>query len=262
MKKEKIILLLFCFFLAISNACALNLGNPTVLIPTARLAFGASYDVGGYTIANDSVPCMMNRFQGHCTFAPLSFLNVGINAGASRMDVAADTTAVDTIGIFEGNYGFSGGMNVLLGSHYFYNDLFRVIGIVKGTFFSSTNDNGAVYSGVDGGGALGLQFRIPRFGFFSLGPEIYLISGKNKSYLGKKHRYSNISNLRGWMAIDFFPKEKITSDNKFFLSLEMAMSPQVKFNKQAPMQEIRFSVGFGSMTKRLYGEVSDFDWTP
>ena len=249
-------------FLAVSNSSGLDGGNPATLIPTARLALGASYDVGGYPISNDSVPCIMNRFQGHITFAPCSFLNVGIIGGAVRMDVAGDTTAQDTTGIFNGNYGYSGGAHLIVGSDFFYNDLFRVIGIANATYFTSSNTAGATYSGIDGEGIIGLQFRIPHVGFISAGPELYLIDGKNKSYTKKYGNYSNISNLRGWLAIDYFPKEKIASDNKLCFSLEIALSPKARFNDRAPLQEIRFSVGLGSITKRLYGEVSEIDWTP
>ncbi len=241
---------------------ASNLANPAVLIPEARLALGASYDVGGYTISNDSIPCMMNRFQGRCTFAPFSFLNIGIDAGASRMDVAGDTDDVDTFGVFQGNYKLSGGAHLSLGSRFFYNDLFRIVGIGQFTFFSSSNTNAASYRGIDGAGTIGIQFHVKRFGYVTLGPEVYLISGKNKSYSGTPDRYSNINNLRGWICIDYFPKEKLASANKLYLSLEIALSPKAAFNKRAPMQEIRFSVGLGSITKRLYGEESDVEWAP
>lgn len=249
-------------FLFGSTIFAANLANPATLIPEARLALGASYDVGGYTISNDSVPCMMNRFQGRCTFAPFSFLNIGIDAGASRFDVAGDTTMTDTIGIFQGNYSFSGGAHFLLGSRFFYNDLFRIIGIGQVSYFSSSNSSAARYGGADGAGAIGIQFHVQRFGYVTLGPELYVISGKNKNYLGVQHRYSNLNNLRGWMAIDFFPKEKLASNNKFYISLELALSPKANYNKRAPLQEIRFSVGLGSITKRLYGQESDVEWSP
>jgi hypothetical protein len=244
------------------SVSASNLANPAVLIPEARLALGASYDVGGYTITKDSIPSIMNRFQGRCTFAPFSFLNIGLDAGASRMDVAGDTTEGDTFGIFQGNYNFSGGAHILLGSRFFYNDLFRIIGIGQVSFFSSSNASAASYSGTDGAGAVGIQFHAKGFGYVTLGPELYLISGKNKDYTGTQHRYSNLNNLRGWMSIDYFPKEKLASNNKFYISLEIALSPKADFNKRAPLQEIRFSVGLGSITKRLFGEESDVEWTP
>jgi hypothetical protein len=262
MKNSTVSGFLCCLLLVAASGHASNLGSPSTLIPTARLALSASYDAGGYPISNNSVPCMMNRFEGGCTFAPLSFLNLGVNAGACRVDVAGDTSVADTVGIFNGGYGFSAGMHVVLGSGFFYNDLFRFIGIAKGTYFSSKDANEVVYKGFDAAAVVGFQFRIPRFGFISLGPELYLIEGKNKDYLGRNDDYSNTSNLRGWLSVDFFPKEKIASDNKLFISLEAAFTPNVEFNKRAPMQEIRLSVGVGAITKRLYGEVSEVDWAP
>jgi hypothetical protein len=253
-----IVCIVMCFF----DAGALNLANPATLIPVARMAVGASYDVGGYTISNDSVPCVMNRFQGRLTFAPLSFLNIGVDAGASRMFVAGDTTSADTIGVFKGNFGFSGGIHIIMGTRFFYNDLFRIVGIGQASFFSSSDNTKITYGGNEGTGAVGLQFHIPRFGYITVGPEIYLISGKNKGFDGIQHRYSNINNVRGWMAIDYFPKDKVMSNNKYYISLEISLSPMADFNKEAALQEIRFSIGLGSITKRLYGEESDVEWSP
>lgn len=246
-----------------SLTIAANLADPAGLLPVARVALGASYDLGGYTITNDSVPAIMNRFHGSLTWSPFIFMNIGIDAGASQMDVSGDTTAKDSIGIFHGNYGFSGGLHVKLGTRFFYDDLVRIIGIGQATYFSTTNKDGAIYSGKDGAGMLGLQFHVPHFGYVTAGPQLYLINGENKSYNSSvKHKYSNINNLRGWLAIDYFPQEKSLSNNKVFLSFEMSVSPKVAFDKRAPLQECSFSISFGSITKRLYGEESDVEWAP
>ena len=261
MKLKTIPLGAFTVAFLISGLSASNLANPATLIPVARIALGGSYELGGYTITNDSVPCMMNRFQGSLTYAPFSFLNFGIDAGASQMDVAGDTTA-KAIGIFHGDYGFSGGAHFVLGTPFFYNELFRVICIGKATIFSSQNNEGAAYGGKDGAGAIGLQFHVHRFGYITVGPQVYLIEGENKSYTGIKQPYSNLNNVRGWVAIDFFPPDKLMSSNKFFISLEMSLSPKARFNKRVPVQEIGFSISFGSITKRLYGVESDVEWSP
>ena len=241
---------------------AANLATPATLIPVARMALGGSYELGGNTITNDSVPSIMNRIHGIIKFAPFSFLNVGIDAGATQIDVAADTNANGAYGLFHGNYGFSGGAHLLLGTPFFYNDLFRVILIGKATVFSSANPEGASYAGKDGTGALGVQFHIPRFGFVSAGPQLYVIQGEDKSYTDVKHKYSNINNVRGWLALDFFPRDKLGSKNKFFVSAELSAGPAVAFGKRAPVQEFSFAVTIGSITKRLYGEESDVEWSP
>ncbi len=261
MKKEKILIAQIIFFVSFSVSAS-NLATPSTLIPVARLAVGASYDVGGYTVTNDSIPSIMNRFQARLTFAPLSFLNIGIDAGVTQVEVASDTNPVDIVGNFHGGYGFSGGAHIIAGTPFFYNDLFRIIAIGQGTIFSSSNSSNIVHKGRDVAGVIGFQFHIPRFGYISAGPEAYLLFGENKDYRGTKHRYSNINNLRGWLAIDYFPKEKLFQGNKIFISVETALSPDARFNKKAPLQEIRFSIGFGSVSKRLYGEVSDVEWSP
>jgi hypothetical protein len=263
MKKHALYSIICIFIFLISVSWAANLAAPAVLLPVARVVFAGSYDLGGYSITNDSVPSLMNRFHGSLTWSPFSFLNIGIDAGALQMDVAGDTTSKDTIGIFHGDYGFSGGVHLKAGSRFFYDDLFRVICIGQATYFSTKNKDGALYSGKDGAGVLGLQFHVPHFGYVSAGPQLYLIMGENKSYnSATKQKYSNINNLRGWLSIDYFPQEKGMSSNKFFVSLEMTLSPKVAFDKRAPLQECGFSISFGSITKRLYGEESEVEWAP
>jgi uncharacterized protein (DUF2141 family) len=263
MQEKKITLLTAAMAIACASLSAANLANPTVLIPAARIGLGASYDLDGATITNNKVPAVFNRFMGRVSYAPFSFLNIGLDAGASQIDVAADTTSTDTIGLFHGGYGFSGGGHVKFGTPFFFNDLVRGIGIFQGTIFSSKNDAGAVYGGEDATGALGLQFHIPAFGYVTAGSKACLIHGKNKSYLGNEGKYSNVNNVRGWLAIDYFPPmEKFSSKNLLYLSCELSVSPKVKFNARAPVQEIGFSFSVGSITPRLYGQPSEVELNP
>jgi hypothetical protein len=241
---------------------AANLANPAVLIPAARVALGASYDINGVTITNNKVPCIFNRFSGRVSYAPFSLLNFGLDAGATQIDVAGDTTGKDTIGLFHGGYGFSGGGHIKFGTPFFFNDLVRGIAIFQGTIFSSENDAGATYGGQDAAGGLGVQFHIPSFGYVTAGSTVYLINGKNKGYAGGEGKYSNVNNVRGWLALDYFPPEKIRSKNMLYVSLELSVSPKVKFNGRAPVQEIGFSFSIGSITPRLYGQVSEVEWKP
>ena len=241
---------------------AANLSNPAVLIPPARLLVGASYDLGGYTIANRAVPAMMNRIQGRLSYSPFSFLNFGIDAGASQMEVAGDTTPADTFGIFHGGYGFSGGGHIKLGTPFFFNNLVCGIGIFQGSIFSSQNNTGTTYGGTDACGGLGLQFHVPSFGYVTVGSQVYLIMGKTTDFSGKQGSYSNINNVRGWLAIDYFPPALPSSKNLFYLSFELSVSPKARFNARAPIQEIGFSLSIGSITQRLYGQDLSEEWQP
>jgi hypothetical protein len=241
---------------------AANLANPTVLMPPARLSVGASYDLGGYTIANQAVPAMLNRFQGRLSYSPFPFCNFGIDGGASQVEVAGDTTAADTFGIFHGKYAFSGGGHLKLGTPFFFNNILAVIGIAQGGIFSSKNDAGTTYSGTDACGGLGLQFHVPSFGYITVGSQAYLILGKTSDYTGKTGIYSNINNVRGWLAIDYFPPPLPSSKNLFYLSLEMSVGPKVRFNARAPVQEMSASISVGSITPRLYGKETSEEWNP
>jgi hypothetical protein len=245
-----------------ANLFASNLVNPAVLIPPARLSVGASYDLGGYTIANRAVPALMNRIQGRLSYSPFSFLNFGIDAGASQMEVAGDTTPTDTFGIFHGGYGFSGGGHIKLGTPFFFNNIVCGIGIFQGSIFSSQNNSGTTYGGTDACGGLGLQFHVPSFGYVTVGSQVYLIMGKTTDFSGKQGSYSNVNNVRGWLAIDYFPPALPSSKNLFYVSFEMSVSPKARFNARAPVQEINFSVSIGSITPRLYGQDMTEEWQP
>jgi hypothetical protein len=205
---------------------------------------------------------MMNRIQARLSYSPFSFVNFGIDAGASQMEVAGDTTPADTFGIFHGGYAFSGGGHIKLGTPFFFNNLVCGIGIFQGTVFSSQNNSGTTYGGTDACGGLGLQFHVPSFGYVTVGSQVYLIMGKTTDFSGKQGTYSNVNNVRGWLAIDYFPPALPSSKNLFYLSFEMSVSPKARFNARAPVQEIGFSVSIGSITPRLYGQESSEEWQP
>jgi hypothetical protein len=248
--------------ITMTRVFASNLADPAMLIPPARFAVGASYDLGGFTITNDSVPCLLNRVEARVSFSPFSFINFGIDAGAAQMEVAGDTTRTDTIGIFHGKYAFSGGGHLKLGTPFFFKDLMSVVGIFHGSYFSSESNAGTLYKGVDANGGAGLQFHIHDFGYITVGSSVYLIFGKNKSYSGQEGVYSNINNVRGWLAIDYFPAAAASSKNLMYISLELTAAPKATFNGRAPIQEMSVSVSIGSITRKLYGENSEIEWKP
>jgi hypothetical protein len=248
--------------IAITNISASNLADPAVLVPAARLSVGASYDLDGFSITNDTVHCITNRFQARLSYSPFPFVNFGIDAGLMQMEVASDTTPTDTFSVFHGKYGICGGAHLKLGTPFFYNDLVGAVGIFEGTYFSSKNDAGAMYGGLDANGGVGIQFHVPNFGYITAGPSIYLIYGRNRSYTGLEGRYSNVNNIRGWLAIDYFPTMAVESKNLLYISLEVTVEPKATFNERAPIQEMSVSVSIGSITKRLYGQPSEVEWKP
>jgi hypothetical protein len=233
---------------------ASNLANPVQPISGARMALGVSYHIGGYTITNRKLPCLINRFHGRISYAPFTYFNLGIDLGASQMEVASDTTLTGLIQTFHGNYGFSFGAYIKVSSPLIRN-IMGFIGILQGTQFKSENSSGAYYKGPDLNGAVGLLFRIRKFAYIAAGAEAYLIDGKNKSYNSDvEMNYSNVNNVRGWIAFDITPPMKNVKRYIPYLTVEVSLSPEVTFNKKAPMQEISFSISIGSVTKRLYGK--------
>jgi hypothetical protein len=256
LKKYWLVFVLFLFLKGSSNAS--NLSNPTITLPPARVAIGASYHLGGYTITNDTIASLFNRIHGRVEFGPLKYVTFGIDAGVSQIEV----DKFDTLDIFHGKFGFSGGAHLKFSTPSFARQMLSVIAIAQGTLFNSENEYNAAYTGYDGTGIVGLQLHIPGFGYISAGPWVYIIQGENRSYNGTTSFYSNQNNVRGWLAIDFFPRFKDIIKNKPYVSLEVSVSPKVNYSERIPVQEFSVSISIGAVTGRLYGVESDVEWTP
>ncbi len=258
---KTIFALIICFFFS-DVVLASNLASPAVSIPEARIAISASYHLGGYTLTNKAIASLWNRVYSRLEYSPLKFLSIGVEFGATQIDVDQFTINSDTVPIFQGKFGFSGGALLKVSSPAFLHDYLKITGITKASFFSSKNEHNALYKGIDGAGIIGMQFHIPRFGYISTGPLVYVIDGTNKSYTGKENYYSNLNNIRGWIAIDFFPRFNEITSNKPFVSLEFSMSPEIDFSRRIPVQEFSVSISIGSVTKRIYGINNDIEWEP
>lgn len=251
-----------CIIAHISSLYASNLVNPLAPIPGARIGIGVSYGLGGHTITNREIPCLLNRMQVRLNYSPIVYANIGVDVGLAQMDVASDTLGVSITGLFHGKFKFSYGANLKLSSPLF-RDIIGVIGIGQGTYFSSEDENGALYSGYDGAGAIGILFHIKNIGYAAVGSKLYLIKGTNKSYNSDvEQNYSNINNLRGWVAFDYFPRMKKISKQIPYFTLEVSVAPGASFGKRAPVQELSFSFSLGIITKRLYKKTSSLDWHP
>ncbi|MBN1307047.1 MAG: hypothetical protein JXA18_03960 [Chitinispirillaceae bacterium] len=238
---------------------ASNLANPAITLPEARIAIGASYHLGGYSLTNDTVPALFNRIHGRFEYGPYKHLTLGIDAGAVQIEV---DRYHDTVPVFHGKFGFSGGAHLKLSTPSFAKKIISFIAIVQATLFKSQNKHSAYYGGKDGTGIIGIQLHIPGFGYISAGPWVYLIQGENSSFNGKKNFYSNTDNVRGWLAIDYFPKIADVSSNKPYLSFEFSISPKATYSERIPVQAFSVSISIGSITRRLYGTESDVEWSP
>jgi len=238
-----------------------NLANPAAQIPDARLAIGASYFLGGSTITNMEIPMMTNRAGARVSYAPIRYVNFGVDFGTAQISVDQYTYGRgDTIPVFDGRFGWFAGGHLKVSSPFFA-DRVSVFGLANGNFFRSENKQHAYYGGKEGVGIVGAQLRIPRFGYVSVGPHVYLIMGENRAYDGKvtgiTGTYSNIYNVRGWIAVDYFPEAEIFNfwgGQKPYASMEFTMSPKVGGStKRVPIQEFSISVSVGVITQRLYG---------
>lgn len=263
MKRNKIYKSLAIGLLSFSVVHAVNLANPSITLPEARIAVGASYHLGGYTLTNLELPSLFNRIHGRVEYSPLKYLTIGIDGGTIQLNVDryVDQNG-DSIPVFEGNYGYSGGGHLKLSTPTFLKQRLAIIAIAQGTIFKSRNKFSAEYGGKDGTGVVGIQFHIPGFGYITAGPWVYLIQGENRSFDGRTSFYSNTNNIRGWLSIDYFPKMVELSDNKPYISFEVSISPKADYSERIPVQEFSISISIGSVTKRLYGMESDVDWSP
>jgi hypothetical protein len=255
----KLTLLLLLF---VSNVYSSNLANPAVSVPASRITIGASYLASGYTITNMEIPSLFNRVHARVAYSLLSNVSIGIDLGVTQIEVDKYTIGEDSFPVFHGKFGFSGGAHLKLSTPFFLKKTIALTCIGNATTFSSKNTSGALYGGFDGAGAVGVQFHIKHFGYISAGPMMYLIKGENVSFDGTKGKYSNINNLRGWLAIDFFPDFKEMSSNKPFITLEITASPEANYSKRIPLQEFSVSLCIGSITKKLSGIENGIDWKP
>lgn len=246
-------------FLSLGISEAANLANPANSFPEARLAIGASYHLGGYTLTNQELPSMFNRLHARVSYSPLKYVSFGIDGGTIQIDVERSN---DSAATFHGNFGYSGGGHLKLATPSFFKQKLSVVALAQGTIFKSANKFDAEYAGKDATGAVGIQVHIPGFGFITAGPWVYLIQGENKSYNGSTSFYSNTNNVRGWLAVDYFPKMKEISNNKPYISFEFSISPKADYSKRVPVQEFSFSISIGSITNRLYGTQSEVEWSP
>jgi hypothetical protein len=249
-------------FFAAAVAYGSNLANPAVSVPASRIIIGASYLVSGYTITNLEIPSLFNRIHARLEYSLLSTVSIGVDLGVTQIDVDKYYIGGDSFPVFHGKFGYSGGAHLKISTPFFLKNTLALTCIGNATTFSSKNSDGASYGGFDGAGAVGVQFHIKRFGYVSAGPMMYLIKGKNESYNGVQGKYSNINNLRGWLAIDFFPDLKEMSSNKPFITLEITASPQADYSKRIPLQEFSVSLCIGSITKRLSGVENGVEWKP
>lgn len=238
---------------------ASNLANPAIAIPESRVAIGASYHLGGYSLTNEEIPSLFNRIHGRVEYGPFNYLTIGVDAGVTQIEV---DRYYDTVAVYHGKFGFSGGGHLKLSTPFFFKRSLAVIAIAQATLFNTENEFGASYSGKDGTGVIGIQWHIPGFGYISAGPWVYVLQGDNKGIDGNGGYYSNTDNVRGWLAIDIFPKLKEISTNKPFISLEFSVSPKANYSDRIPVQAFSVSISIGAITKRLYGVESDVEWSP
>jgi len=253
MKKSMITV---CFVILCLTAASFgaNLANPAAQTGEARLAFGATYFVNGSTISNEKIPLMMNRAGARASFSPVKYVSIGLDLSAVQISVDQFEGPYDIVPIFEGNYGLSYGGALKLTSPFLFNNSVAFIAIANGNFFRSENKLGAYYGGKDGSAVLGVQVRVPNFGFISAGPHFYYIEGENRSYHRIKGTYSNINNLRGWIAFDYLPQ--VIALNEMvqpYLSLEFSMSPKINSSSRIRVQEFSVAISMGTISQRLYG---------
>lgn len=250
-----ILILLLLSQLSIVNA--LNLASPLAPIPEGRFTFSASYDLNGITITNREIPAIMNRIMGTFTISTTEFFNFGIDLGVSQMDVASDSNDVS---LYHGKYGFTSGANIKVSTPR-AKDIIGVVGLAKGTWFMTSEDKGErYYRGLDIAAAAGPLFHIPNFGYVAFGPKIYYIHGKNDYSASNFH---NVNNLRGWIAIEYFPKMKNESKYLPFLTIESSISPETKINgRRAPVIEFSASITFGAVSSKVFGEIEEIGWRP
>jgi len=243
------------------SSVATGFATPMAPLPAGRVSIGGYYDLDGITITNREIPAVVNRIGGVLSFAPVKGLSIGADLAAVQMDVASDNTKNPYIELFHGDYKFSAGGAIRLSTP-LIKDIVGVSVLGKGTWFSSEEKkSGFSYGGIDVTAAAGPVFHIKKFGYIAFGPKFYYLMGENNGVTGT-HAYSNINNLRGWLAIEYFPRSKEIAKYLPYISLEASGSPGLAINNRAPVQEFGFSCSFGIVSGPLYKKHKNDKWRP
>ncbi len=244
------------------NTEADNLANPLAPLPPARVAVGVSYNFEGHTITNMEVNSVMNRILLRGTYSPLEYIDIGAGLGAGNTEVESFTTSQDRYSpVFQGKYSFAWELSLQLTTP-MLNDMFGLTSIINGSGFSSENDEKAEYSGHNATGGVGMLFHIPNIGYASAGARMHLIRGTSRSYSGKKGSFSNINNLRGWIAFEYYPKLENSNKTVPYLGIEVSLSPDAGVGGSVPIKDMGISLVIGAVTKRLYGKHEGAEWRP
>jgi len=235
-----------------------NLANPAAQVGTARMSFGASYFLGGADITNLEIPLMMNRLAVRASYSPIRYVNFGVDLGTPLVSVEKySVNGRDTVPVFDGEFGWSAGGNLKLSTPYMFGSV-AVLALANANLFRSSNKAGAYYGGADITAAAGVQIRLPN-GYISFGPQIYMIMGRNKGIYGAEGEYSNVNNMRAWIAYEYFPDDIFGGEYKPYMSAEFTASHKICASERVPVREFSLSVSFGVITRRLYGDGADDD---
>jgi len=255
--RTRLSILVCLITLGVSHAA--NLANPAFNVNGGRLGFGVSYHLGGYTITNEEVPCLLNRVHGRLIFSPIPHFDLGIDLGIAQMDVDSYIGGGDTIPLFHGGVGFSGAAQVKGTTPFFLNEMVAGVLLVQGGLFSSENEYGALYKGYDGSAALGIQVKIQSYGYISAGVKAYYIQGSNRHYTDSENTersYSNLNNVGGWCAIDLTPELRGQIPGKPYFTIEISATPEATYDDRIPVQEFSISLSVGWISPRIFGEPS------
>jgi hypothetical protein len=239
-------------------ACAAGAGySANLAIPAAptgdgKTSFGVSYVAVSTEITNDEIPLTMNTIVGHISYAPVRYVNFGLDLGTAQVGVdgynLAATSGGDTIRAFDGDFGWTVGGHLKLITPYLF-DRVALIGAANGNFFRSSNSLKAFYGGIDVAAAAGLQIRVPN-GAFSIGPQIYMILGENKGVDAAKSTYTNRNNGGIWITYDFIPDVvPFGGEHKPYASIEFTASPKIDETTDRPtLGGLSISISVGAIS--------------
>jgi hypothetical protein len=114
----------------------------------------------------------------------LSNISIGLDLGATQIEVDKYTIGADTFAVFHGKYVFPESTFESL-NPLFLKKSIAIIGIVNATTFSSKNKNNAFYGGFDGA-VRRSPVSYSGFGYISTGPMLYVIQEKIKAMMESK----------------------------------------------------------------------------
>lgn len=233
-------------------ASAFPPGAPMSEFGPAQVSLSAFFDHSGQDLFADLSPSVMNTAGLSLDYGPWPFVQAGIFAGATELDVALPDSRLrdDSAYSFDSDYSLSGGASLKLATPRFAAGTTRLVGFGAATYYDNKDKQGNELRGLAYDAGATVQCLIADRLNLVLGGEFYAVTGEQTS--AKGHADGSFSNSqpdgivdfgRGIVGVEWFFKGK----NRPFISVAFRPSGSLGWHDQLGLRGGSISVALGAM---------------